>query len=116
MHLWFKQLNEVKELFNTSKEEYNELNSIMMKKESFLRYQDILRLLEIRGYVLITDISTLSGTSYLIFKMVDFDEFEIRLKSEIKKKTEEKRMDYSNSKCCYWYSNRFDSYIYKFTN
>ena len=48
MHLWFKQLNEVKELFNTSKEEYNELNSIMMKKESFLRYQDILRLLEIR--------------------------------------------------------------------
>lgn len=85
MHLWFKQINEVKELFNTSKEEYNELNTIMMKNESFLRYQDILRLLEIRGYISITDISTLSGTSSLIFKMVDFYEFEIWLKSEIKK-------------------------------
>ena len=38
MHLWIKQFNEVKELFNASKEEYNELSSITMKNDSFLRY------------------------------------------------------------------------------
>lgn len=65
-----------------------------MKNESSLRYQDILRLLKIRGYLSITDISTLSGTSYLIVKMVDFDEFETWLKSEIKKEKRLKRREW----------------------
>lgn len=94
MHLWIKQFNEVKELFNASKEEYNELNSITMKNDSFLRYQDILKLLKIRGYISISDISTMSGTSYLIDKMADFDEFEIWLKREIKKEKKLKRREW----------------------
>lgn len=94
MHLWIKQFNEIKELFNASKEEYNELSSIMMKNESFLRYQDILRVLEIRGYLSITDTSTLSDTSYLVVKMADFDEFETWLKSEIKKEKRLKRREW----------------------
>lgn len=43
MHLLIKQRNEVKEIFNATKEEYNELNSIMMQNENYLRYQDILQ-------------------------------------------------------------------------
>lgn len=94
MHLLIKQLNEVKEIFNANKEKYNELNHITMQNEKYLRCQDILKLLKIRGYISITDISTMSGTSYLIVKMVGFDEFEIWLKHEIKKERRLKRREW----------------------
>lgn len=87
MNSLLKQFGDIQTLFGAN-------NCIQIKEDDFLKYQDILHLLKVRGYIVVTDTSTLSGVSYILVKNVDFGEFYIWLKQEIKNEKKLKKREW----------------------
>ena len=56
MNSLLKQFGDIQVLFESN-------NRIQIREEDFLKYQDILNLLKVRGYIVVINTSTLSGTS-----------------------------------------------------
>ena len=56
MNSLLKQFGDIQVLFESN-------NRIQIREEDFLKYPDILNLLKVRGYIVVINTSTLSGTS-----------------------------------------------------
>ena len=82
-----KLFNEVVSLFGNEK-------NIQLEEKVYLKYQDILKLLKSREYIRVMNASSLSGTSYLVVKNCDFDDFKQWLKGQIKETKKLKRRDW----------------------
>ncbi len=87
MNSLLKQFGDIQVLFGSN-------NRIQIREEDFLKYQDILNLLKVRGYIVVIDTSTLSGTSYLLVKNANFSDFYIWLKQEIKNEKKVKKREW----------------------
>lgn len=94
MNFLLEQYNILTDKFNKFPNTGVIKSEINMSNSEYLQCQDILKLMKERGYISILDTSTLSGTSYLIVKKAEFDEFLIWLKHEIKRANKLKRKDY----------------------
>lgn len=88
MNKKLKQLNEVVALFGDE-------TSIQLEEGTYLKNQDMLALLQTRGYIMLKDVSTLSGTAYLVVKQYDFADFKKWLKEQIKDSKKMKRRDWT---------------------
>lgn len=104
MKFLLKQFKEIKESFDDS-------NCIELTEEAYLKYQDILELLEQRGYLY----NIKPNNCYMCHKKVSLDCFEDWLKEQFKESKRMKRREYNCiNKWFYWDFNRINTYYYKF--
>lgn len=68
--------------------------TIQLGGEVFLKYQDVFDLLKSRGYITITDTSTILRNIYLVRKKCELGDFESWLKEHIKESNRMKRRDW----------------------
>ena len=68
--------------------------TIQLGGQVFLKYQDVFNLFKSRGYITVTDISTLSRNIYLVGKKCELGNFESWLKEQIKESNKMKRRDW----------------------
>ena len=83
MNFYLKQFKNIKESFDDS-------NCIELTEEAYLKYQDILLLLEQRGYIHNVN----ADNKVLYYKKVSFGDFEVWLKAQIKENKRMKRRDW----------------------
>ena len=84
MNKLLKEYNEIVALFGNE-------NSIQLEEETFLKYQDMLKMMKSRGYIGSINADNL----FIFYKNANFDDFEEWLKEQIKDSKKMKRHDWT---------------------
>ena len=83
MNKLLKEYNEIVALFGNE-------NSIQLEEETFLKYQDMLKIMKSRGYI----VSINADNLFIFYKNANFADFKKWLKEQIKDDKKIKRRDF----------------------